>query len=374
MSRFIELLSWRHWGIIRYNSLWQNAAAVFYLALTYHLYSWGFITQVALFALFSMLSTSYGYLVNDLADRELDRQHGKPNVFANMGKVRPLAIVGATAIGATLASIPFLRRPWFALLWGVWLCAATFYSLPPLRLKERGLSGLTATILAQQTLPTLLIFAAFGPLASWGALVFAVYATARGVSSDVGHQMRDWAYDAKTETPTFAVRQGYSFICRLYAACQELDKLLLGLVMVVLTVDLPSVSFPALDLRVGLGWPLVASYLVLYPLAAEWTWKELQQGTLPDPYDETPQGPERNVIHVIHHSFPSVVIPLYLAGWMTLFYRPNGIFVLALVLLYRLYSPRRWAAAWPLRALWAQVRQFAGTPEKLPLDELAEVE
>jgi 4-hydroxybenzoate polyprenyltransferase len=374
MIWIINLLSWRHWGIIRYNSLWQNAAAVFYLALTHHLYSWSFPTQVALFILFSMLSTSYGYLVNDLADRELDQRHGKPNVFSGMGRVRPLAAVGTMAVGATLASLPFLHRPWFALLWGAWFCTATFYSLPPLRFKERGLSGLVAAIFAQQTLPTLLIFAAFGHLASWGALVFVIYATARGVSSDVGHQMRDWAQDAETETPTFAVRQGYRSICRLYATCQELDKLLLGLVMVVLMVDLPSVSLPGLSLQVGLAWPLVASYLVLYALTAGQGWKGLQQGTLPDPYDDIPQGPERNAIHFIHHAFPSVVIPFYLAIWMTLFYRPNGVFVLALILLYRLYSPRRWAAAWPLRAFGAQVRQFADEPERFPIDELAEVE
>jgi hypothetical protein len=101
----------------------------------------------------------------------------------------------------------------------------------------------------------------------------------------------------------------------------------------------------------------------------------LQQGARPDPYDETPQGPERNAIHFIHHSFPSVVIPFYLAGWMALFYRPNGVFVLALILLYRLYSPRRWAAAWPLRAFCTKVRQLIGVPEQeLPLDELARME
>jgi 4-hydroxybenzoate polyprenyltransferase len=375
MSRIIEFLSWRHWGVIRYNSLWQNAAALFYLALTHHLYSWGFLARVALFVLFSMLSTSYGYLVNDLADRELDRRHGKPNVFTGMGGIRPLAVVGVTAVGAALAGLPFLHRPWFAVLWGAWFCVATFYSLPPLRLKERGLRGLAAAILAQQTLPTLLIFAAFGHPASWGALAFVIYATARGVSSDVGHQMRDWAHDAGTETPTFAVRRGYSSICRLYAACQELDKLLLGAVMVVLMVDLPSVSLPGLGLQAGLAWPLVAFYLVLYTLTAGQAWKGLQQGARPDPYDETPQGPERNAIHFIHHSFPSVVIPFYLAGWMTLFYRPNGVFVLALILLYRLYSPRRWAAAWPLRAFCTKVRQLIGVPEQeLPLDELARME
>jgi hypothetical protein len=77
----------------------------------------------------------------------------------------------------------------------------------------------------------------------------------------------------------------------------------------------------------------------------------LERGAWVDPYDESLAGPPRDLLHLIHHPFPTVLLPLYLALWLTVAYWPNIIFVVGLVLMHRLYDPRRWAGAWPVRAM-----------------------
>lgn len=358
MKKLLAFLSWRDWGIIRYNSIWQNLAGLFYIALTGRLFSLAFIGRVGLFILFSTIMTGYGYLVNDLADMELDRLHAKPNAFLGMRRGKAALIVLAALAFGSLFGVPFLGRPWFVLLWLLWTLATTFYSLPPLRLKERGLVGLATTIAAQQTLPTALLFAAFGQLTIWGALVFVLFATVRGISSDVGHQMRDWSHDASTGTGTFAVQHGYGTVQTAYAISLEAERLALGGVMALLLLALPPVALPLVSWRVALAWPLALLYMPLYVLTTGHSWRALRQGRLAseDPYDEARQVRVRDALHVIHHPLPSVLTPLYLAGWLTLFYWPNVLFVLILGLLYGLYSPQRWAETWPLRPLLAWLR------------------
>lgn len=357
MAKFLSLFSWRSWGIVRYNSIWQNISALFYLALVEQHFSLAFLGRVVLFIGFSTMMTGFGYLVNDLADRDLDRQHGKPNAFTNLSARRAsLVVLAVLAVGVVLG-LPFLVYPGFAGLWVLWVLAASIYSLPPLRLKERGGAGLAVTISAQQTLPTAMLFAIFGELFSLGAVMFILYATARGLSSDVSHQMRDFHRDTAAQVRTFAAQKGLPAVQRLYAAALELERLALGAVLFLLVLHLPALALPWLG-QVSLGLPLLLVYLPLLGLTLGSSWRAFRLGHLAqeDPYDEQRQHQQRDPLHVIHHTLPTAVVPLYLAALLSLYYWPNLVFVVALFLLYGLYSPRRWAATWPLRPLLAYWR------------------
>lgn len=346
---FFEILCWRSWGLIRYNSIWQNVAALFYVGLARQWFGLDYVRDVALFLMFSLTGTAYGYLVNDLADVELDRRAGKRNVFYGMGRAKAALVVAAVFGVMVICGLPFIRRPDFLPLWFAWALAATFYSLPPVRLKERGALGLAATIAAQQPLPAALAFAALGHLRTWGALAFIVYITLRGVSSDVAHQMRDRERDEAAGATTFAVRRGHGAIARIYGVTLELEALLLGAVLIVLMGDLPVVDIGAWSISPML--PLVLAYVLLLPFTLGRAWVRLERGERVDPYDESPAGPPRDLLHLIHHPFPTVLLPLYLALWLTICYWPNAVFVVGLVLLHRLYDPRRWVGAWPVRML-----------------------
>lgn len=349
IKKLVRLLAWRHWGLIRYNSVWQNVAALFYVGLARLWFGLDYVRDVGVFLVLSMTLTAYGYLINDLADVELDRRAGKPNAFHGMNRTKA-ALVMAVVFGVmVVCGLPFARRPDFLPLWIVQTLAATFYSLPPVRLKERGALGLVATIAAQQPLPAAMAFAALGHLRTWGALAFIAYITLRGICSDVGHQVRDRERDAATGARTFAVRRGHGVVARIYGISLELEVLLLGAVLIALMVDVPPVHVG--DWSVALAWPLLIAYLALLPFTLGRAWVRLGRGEWVDPYDESPEGPPRDLLHLIHHPFPTVILPLYLAVWLTVHYWPNVVFVVGLVLLYRLYDLGRWAGAWPVQTL-----------------------
>ena len=356
-NKLLKLLSWRNLGILRYNAVWQNLAALFYIGFQERSFSAAFLGRVLAFAVFSTLMTGYGYLVNDLADKDLDRQHGKPNAFENTSRTQAAAIAGAVLLVGGLFSFPFWDRPQFWAIWLLWVLDASFYSLPPLRLKERGGWGLAATITAQQTLPTLLIFAAFGDLWSWGAVGFALFATVRGISSDVSHQMRDYRNDLRTGTRTFAVKNGYRTTQRLYAASLEAERLTLGGVLILIFAGITQnavPSFPPLTLGnlilpvtglvlLSMGL-LMLIYLLLLARTIGRSWQAYQAGTLAenDPYNEQRQAQVRDALHIIHHTLPSVVLPGYLALLATYVYWGNVVFIVAMVLLYGLHNPKNW--------------------------------
>jgi hypothetical protein len=174
----------------------------------------------------------------------------------------------------------------------------------------------------------------------------------RGISSDVGHQMRDRARDESAGAQTFAVRTGHATIARLYGVSLELEKLLLGAVMVVLLRDLPTLLVGSW--QIAPAWPLALIYLALLPLTLGRAWIGLSHGKWIDPYDESPEGPPRDLLHLIHQPLPVVIMPLYLALWLTLAYWLNGVFVLGLAVLYQLFDPARWASSWPVR--WVRSR------------------
>ncbi|RLC83927.1 MAG: hypothetical protein DRJ03_15710, partial [Chloroflexi bacterium] len=263
MKKLLTFLTWRSWGLIRYNSIWQNVAALFYIGLARRWFGLDYIYDVALFLVFSLTGTAYGYLVNDLADVELDRRAGKTNVFHEMSRAKAVLVVMVVFGVMVVCGLPFIRRLGFLPLWIAWFLAATFYSLPPVRLKERGALGLAATILAQQPIPAAMAFAALGHLRAWGALAFVAYITLRGVSSDVGHQMRDRERDEAAGATTFAVRRGHRVIARIYGLSLELETLVLGIVLLVLLIDLPAVAIGAW--LVSPMWPLIIAYLALLP-------------------------------------------------------------------------------------------------------------
>ncbi len=352
-GKLAALVTWRSGGLIRYNSIWQNIAALLYVALAQRWFGVDYVITTCLFLLFSLCSTAYGYLVNDLADVELDRRAGKPNLFHTMSRSRAILVVAMTWIMMVTCGLPFVRQPGFLPLWIAWALTTTCYSLPPLRLKERGLLGLAATIVAQQPLPAAMAFSALGALPSWGALVFIASITLRGICSDVGHQMRDRARDEAAGATTLAVRLGHPAIARLYGLSLELETITLGGVLLVLLVDVPPARLG--HWSIAPASPLLIAYLALLPFTIGRAWLRLRRGEWVDPYDESPTGPPRDLLHLVHQSFPVVLLPLYLAAWLALEYWPNAIFVAGLILLYRLYDPRRWANVWPIRALLARL-------------------
>jgi 4-hydroxybenzoate polyprenyltransferase len=156
------------------------------------------------------------YVANDLADREADRRAGKPNLLSSAGPGRTAALAAGLALAAF--------GPWFAVLpleapgrvlLALQLALVAAYSLPPLRLKERGLAGVFADALYAHAVPALLATLTYramadGPLPTLPrfAVPLVAWQFALGVRNIVLHQLADLEHDRRSGLRTWVTQHG----------------------------------------------------------------------------------------------------------------------------------------------------------------------
>ncbi|HWE72429.1 MAG TPA: UbiA family prenyltransferase [Stellaceae bacterium] len=162
--------------------------------------------------LFSISNVAaYGHVINDLFDIEADLRAGRHNTMAAAGGNRRLflflcAMLFLIGFAPTLLahySIPTILLLALNFLW------PTLYSLPGIRLKERGLAGLLCDALGSHVTPTLVVLSVFGMI--WPArsslffpIVVVTWSAALGLKGILHHQMLDRANDIRSGTVTFA--------------------------------------------------------------------------------------------------------------------------------------------------------------------------
>lgn len=343
MLHFIEkYFGWRNWSVLVYNSVIENMFLVFYIALSDQLYSLTFIADFFIFLLFSSFCTTYGYLVNDLADKELDILHGKENTFKGDSNLKAVCIVFSFLLLSILTGLHFINNPLFLPLWLSWFLIATAYSIKPIRLKERGKVGLIFVVIAQRILPALLIFSAFRHYNWVDMVVFATYILFRGLSSELNHQLEDYHKDSATNTDTYAVQAGLKKGQKIFRLSLESEKFLLFICLLLIYNKLSHIEFKGLSLIL----PILVLYFFLYGLS--WI-KIMRQGI---DIDINPFSPGRkDIFQFIHHTFPSVVLAFYLL--LLLAYK-KWLFipiVFLFVILRKLYSLELIRNSFPVRVI-----------------------
>jgi 4-hydroxybenzoate polyprenyltransferase len=314
--------------VLLYNSAIENVFLIMYIALHDSISSPRFLLEFFSFFIFSMFSTTYGYLINDLSDRDIDRLHGKANTFENDSISKATLIVILFFILSIFFVIPFYKKDLFLLLWICWFLVSTFYSLKPIRLKERGKAGLAFAVFGQRVLPALIVFSAFGHWDWITVLVFTVYILFRGLSSDLNHQLEDFHKDISTGTTTFAVQTGVAKGQKLLRISLEIEKGMLLICLLVMYLKIMDANLYESFLIL----PALVIYLILY-MPSLFMAKKIAFENL------NPFTCNRNsLFHFLHHTFPSVGLPIYL-GILIAF--QNSVFILITIffIIYRkLYS------------------------------------
>ena len=238
MNSISKYLGWRNWAVLNYNAVFENLFVVFYIALIDARYDSQFIVDTLILIVFSIFATTYGYLINDYSDIELDRLHGKANTFKDDSRFKALAILLLIIVLSIISCYPFLGNTYF-IVWAVsWFVIATFYSLKPIRLKERGTVGIVFVVMAQRVLPALIIFSVFHFDHWLDISLLLLYILFRGFSSDVNHQLSDYYKDQATGTSTFAVSKGYQRVSRIFYFSLNAERILLALILIRLTLIL----------------------------------------------------------------------------------------------------------------------------------------
>jgi 4-hydroxybenzoate polyprenyltransferase len=153
---------------------------------------------------------SYVCVINDITDEHADRQAGKSNTVAGKSFAFKLAWLGVCFLGGAIAAFLCFRSNAPALLLYAtnWIAFA-LYSVPPVRLKERGLLGVFADACGGMLFPALWSALLVDPAASRVFLAgLATWSLAFGLRGIIFHQLGDLAADRISGVRTLAVRLG----------------------------------------------------------------------------------------------------------------------------------------------------------------------
>lgn len=203
-------------GLVRADN-WIYSKIPPLLAVGYAIAIVGEISFVSAFGRLFLLFVSifsvaaYGHVFNDIFDIEQDAAIGKKNamsvapplwrisycLFFIISGFIPLLLLDSGAISTFLLIVNYLLP--------------TLYSVPHIRLKERGLPGILADALAAHTVPTL--FIAFSLMSEktpshrlilWIALSASIWGLFAGLRGIIVHQVLDRQNDRRANVMTFA--------------------------------------------------------------------------------------------------------------------------------------------------------------------------
>jgi 4-hydroxybenzoate polyprenyltransferase len=166
-----------------------------------------YFSKIIILGLYIIFLGSYGYVINSYADRESDSKVGKhsESLYFSKRQIRSILVVFAIPSIAIPLSFPDTR---------IWILGittfllVTFYSLRPLRFKERGTSGIITAALTQRTLPFLLFVFLIPNHNSIIAYFLLFWLSLIGIAIIMTHQFSDFEKDLKSGVNTWAVERG----------------------------------------------------------------------------------------------------------------------------------------------------------------------
>lgn len=166
-----------------------------------------YLIQILILGIYMIFLESYGYVINSYADREQDAKVGKHPEALYFSDRQLQAMLIFFAIPSL--AIPLYFSDFKIRILGIaTFLLATFYSLKPVRLKERGGYGIVTAALTQRTLPFLL-FVFLIPFYDLRVTCFLLgWLSLIGIAVIMAHQLADFENDAKAKVDTWALRLG----------------------------------------------------------------------------------------------------------------------------------------------------------------------
>jgi 4-hydroxybenzoate polyprenyltransferase len=201
-----KLLRWKEWGHSKIPLLFA-AGSSWLLTQPPQLSASHALLLFVVWVLSVALFLAYGYALNDYCDQAADRISGKANAIGILGP-RSGFLILLVLVGAGLGMLsPFLEKHWVAIFIGLCYVVGSFYSLPPLRFKERGIVGVLASAVAQRSLPLLVGMALFEQFNAAAWLLVLLF-TLIGIRWILLHQLIDLPRDERSQVSTFTLERG----------------------------------------------------------------------------------------------------------------------------------------------------------------------
>lgn len=316
LESFKKMVRWNCWATSKASLFF---ICLFYLILKKSLYTAQAIQDALVFLGFILLTTVYGYLINDLFDLEIDQKHGKQNVFETAGKHRGTIVVSIIGLAGFICGTYFKDRDYFLIFLGALFFFASFYSAPPFRFKTRGLPGLITAFMTQNLLPLIMIFAVFESFGSMDMWFLAFFWTLSGAALELGHQRHDFQNDKSTATQTYAVKKGKKGIDSLYKTFIVIDVLSMLGIMTVFTIVLWSKTIFQIPHLICI--PLA----VYFFLSASVILGIFKQKKVIDPYFKSGR---KDIVNLTFTLFPAFFLPLFLVCMLTFLYLPGMVLLI----------------------------------------------
>jgi 4-hydroxybenzoate polyprenyltransferase len=205
IGSFFTFVRWSAWATSKIPLL---LACMYYAALSRPALGPAVILEMLGLILILCLYAAFGYAINGLSDRKVDRLAGKPDKLGEMPEARVQAFFWSVLGAGILVPLAIYRdRPAVLAILAFSYLLAAGYSLRPVRFKERGLLGVAAAALAQRTLPAVLVFAAM-QYWDWAAIAICMLSTVIGLRYILIHQILDEAGDRRSGVATVATAYG----------------------------------------------------------------------------------------------------------------------------------------------------------------------
>lgn len=155
------------------------------------------------------ICAAYVSVLNDVTDERDDRRAGKPNNMAGKAGWTKAAILGGLVAAGLAVGWAWSADPPLLLAYGGSWIAYSLYSLPPVRLKRRGLAGAIADAAGAHLFPALTavllaVHHGGGTIRLPWICAAAIWAVACGLRGIVWHQLKDKANDRAAGVGTLA--------------------------------------------------------------------------------------------------------------------------------------------------------------------------
>lgn len=214
------------------------------------------LARISIFTAATIGIASFGYVLNDLTDIQQDQRTGRQNIMANHNRHgKGLILVFVVLLGI----LPWAWLPWSPLIltllvveYGLFLA----YSIPPVRLKTRGLLGPIADALYAYVIPGIIasLIGVEGKVSSALMLyiiIFAIWAFLFGLLGILRHQLFDHSRDQLDGVSTYVVNHGWA--CG-FDTTYRLAKMVVPVTLLLVLVQ--SISNPIVVLCFGchVGW------------------------------------------------------------------------------------------------------------------------
>jgi 4-hydroxybenzoate polyprenyltransferase len=204
-------------------------------------------------------AANYGYAINEIHDVEEDGRAGRGNA-ATVHSARRLRVIAAASAAVALASAQALAGVPAAALTAIELALPLAYSVPPVRLKERGWLGVGADALAAHVYPVLLALLAVDhwsvrPVTTALSAAVVAWAATTGVRGILAHQLASAEADRAAGLTTVAHTMGSA----------RLERVIVG---IVLPAEVTALALVVTVAGVGpVAWVLAGVYVAFELLA-----------------------------------------------------------------------------------------------------------